>query len=214
MSKDRFMHTAKLTWITPDTQGVIAHHARVSNPQNQDNPNTKRLLEYCIRNGHWSVFEMANACFEIRTTRAISAQIIRHRSFSFQEYSQRYSEVPGVHADFELRRQDTTNRQNSINDLPIGLQLEWREKADHIMMDALEHYDEALKLGIAKECARNLLPLASITTLYMNGTIRSWIHYVKLRTTEGTQLEHRRIAYQIKGILLDTMPILEVAFNA
>ena len=206
MSSD-FLQKVKLIWITPDAEKLMAYCARVSS-SNQENPNIKGLLKYCIREGHWSIFEMCNMCVEINTTRAISAQILRHRSFSYQEFSQRYA---SVEQDLEiplLRRQDLKNRQNSINDLD-------KELVNKIQDDIIIHfkktkdlYKKILDLGVAKECARMILPMNSPTKLYMNGNIRSWIHYLKVRCGNGTQLEHMEIANEIKEILKIQLPII------
>ena len=202
-----FLQKVKLIWITPDAEKLMAYCARVSS-SNQENPNIKGLLKYCIREGHWSIFEMCNMCVEINTTRAISAQILRHRSFSYQEFSQRYA---SVEQDLEiplLRRQDLKNRQNSINDLD-------KELVNKIQDDIIIHfkktkdlYKKILDLGVAKECARMILPMNSPTKLYMNGNIRSWIHYLKVRCGNGTQLEHMEIANEIKEILKIQLPII------
>lgn len=186
--------------------------ARVSNPQNQENPSVAGLLRFCLRNGHWSVFEMADMCVEIKTTRGISAQIIRHRSFHFQEFSQRYAavqEVERVHP----RRQDLKNRQSSHDDLPQET-IDWFMHAqDDVFGRAQQYYDEALERGIAKESARFLLPMASSTTIYMKGTVRDWIHYINLRTDPGTQLEHRQIAQEIRDIFIEQLPLVAEAMD-
>jgi len=202
--------STKLISVTPDAEKIIMYCARVSSP-NQDSKDT-RLLNYCIKNSHWSVFEMANLVCEIETSRAISAQILRHRSFSFQEFSQRYSQA----TDFQLyepRRQDTKNRQNSIDDL-YPKDMDWFVNAAigvNITADAL--YKEALSRGIAKECARFLLPMSTRTKLYMNGTLRSWITYLQLRTSHGTQQEHMDIANSIKDIFVEQFPIISEALG-
>lgn len=202
----------RLVWITPEAEKVIGYCARVSNPQNQDNPNVSKLLRYCIQNQHWSVFEMANMCVEIETSRAISAQILRHRSFSFQEFSQRYAQV----ADFLTyvgRRQDNKNRQNSIDDMDNDVKMWFVEKQLEIQEISKKAYDEAISLGIAKEQARFLLPMSSKTRLYMQGTLRSWITYLQLRTGNGTQLEHKLIADEIKQIFVKELPIISEALE-
>lgn len=199
------MHHAKLVWITPDAEKLVGKIARVSNPANEDNPNVDRLLKYLIKNKHWSPFEMASMCVEIVTTRAISAQILRHRSFSFQEFSQRYAdptemlspEIP------DLRRQDTKNRQNSLDDIASETQKYYQEKISQHFDNSLQLYESMLHSGIAKECARAILPLNMGTRLYMSGTIRSWLHYIDLRGDNGTQKEHQTIARSI-GEILDT----------
>lgn len=199
----------KLVSITPDTEKNIMYTARVSNPSNQTSTNPK-LLKYCIEHGHWSIFEMANMCVEITTSRAIAAQILRHRSFSFQEFSQRYAEA----TDFEFypaRRQDSKNRQNSIDDMSQE-DKEWFTHAQEAVYGMSNtYYKEALRKGIAKEQARFLLPLATTTKLYMNGSIRSWLHYLDLRCANGTQLEHKEIADSIKQIFIEQLPIIAAA---
>lgn len=201
------MHTATLVSITPDAAELIAYCARVSNPANQNNTQTSsRLLKYLIKHRHWSPFEMANMVVEIKTSRAIAAQILRHRSFSFQEFSQRYAEVESIPSPPYLRRQDTKNRQNSIDDLDVRTKLYWQNEIDELYQKSQDVYQRMLKQGIAKECAREVLPIGSDTTLYMNGTIRSWLHYIDLRAAPETQLEHRRIAEGCKMLINDTMP--------
>jgi len=206
----------RLVSITPDAEEIIAYCARVSNPANQDNHQTvDKLLGYCIEHGHWSIFEMANIVLEINTTRSISPQILRHRSFSFQEFSQRYarvSDLGGIDLP-HLRRQDKKNRQNSFDDLSAEqTQLFYRRIASHFA-EAEDLYEEMLSKGVAKECAREVLPLSSPTRLYMNGTVRSWIHYIQLRTTPGTQLEHQQIADSAKTIFCQQLPIIARALK-
>jgi len=201
------MHTAKLVSITPDAQELIAYCARVSNPANQNNTETApRLLRYLIKHRHWSPFEMANMVVEIKTTRAIAAQILRHRSFSFQEFSQRYAAVQSVPQPPLLRRQDAKNRKNSIDDIPLAEQYAWSDQISEHYASSYALYDSLLQSGVAKECAREVLPLGSETTLYMNGTIRSWLHYVDLRGGPETQLEHRTVAMSIKDVIEKEMP--------
>ena len=199
----------KLISATPDAENTIMYCARVSNPKNQDSRKAG-LLRYCLQHGHYSIFEMANMVVEINTSRAISAQIIRHRSFSFQEFSQRYSEA----TEFEMyspRRQDEKNRQNSIDDMS-NEDVEWfKETLDAVQMGSLDLYNQAIERGIAKESARFLLPLSIKTKLYMNGTLRSWIHYIDTRTEAGTQKEHRDIAEEIKKIFMKEFPIIAEA---
>ena len=201
----------KLIWITPEAEKVIGYCARVSNPKNQDNPDVSRLLSYCIKHRHWSIFEMASMCVEIKTTRAIAPQILRHRSFSFQEFSQRYAQVPTEPILGDMRLAGTTNRQSS------QLLPEWKE-LDENLQDAIDRaslavegsyyaYNRLIDAGIAAETARMVLPLCTPTTMYMSGTIRSWIHYVQLRTQEDTQLEHRQIAESIKALMVEHLPI-------
>ena len=194
------MHTAELVWITPNAEALIAKIARVSNPNNENNPKYEKLIRYLIEHKHWSPFEMASMCVEIKTTRAIAAQILRHRSFSFQEFSQRYSEALDAHVP-QLRRQDKKNRQNSIDDLDVGLKMDFQERIDNLYDDSFDLYNDMIAHGVAKECARSVLPLNTETRLYMSGTIRSWLHYVDLRADEDTQLEHRAIASSIGEIL-------------
>ena len=208
-------HSAKLIWITPDAENTIAYCARVSNPSNQTNHDTApRLLQYCINHQHWSVFEMASMCVEINTTRSIAAQILRHRSFSFQEFSQRYAQVTEQAQVPELRRQDTKNRQNSIDDLDYLRQDLYTSKIKHLYEECYCLYDQMLKEGIARECAREVLPMAAPTRLYMNGTIRSWLHYCDLRTSNGTQKEHALIASQVQDLLYQHLPnVSEAMWN-
>ena len=201
------MHTAKLVWITPDAEALIAKIARVSNPNNEDNPNYEKLIKYLIKHKHWSPFEMASMCVEIKTTRAISPQILRHRSFSFQEFSQRYAEAVDTHIP-ELRRQDLKNRQNSIDDIPPFKQEFLQHQIDMHFKSAMDIYKGMLAYGIAKECARAVLPLNTETRLYMSGTLRSWLHYVDLRGDNGTQKEHMSIARSVGEILADNVPLI------
>lgn len=200
-------HTASLVHATEDGEKLIAKMARVSNPANQDNTQTSaRLIRYLIEHKHWSPFEMVNMCVSIETTRAVAAQLLRHRSFSFQEFSQRYARVMDLPQVPELRRQDEKNRQNSIDDLDPAM-------VNVLQYDVMKHYGEAYRLyqklldaGVAKECARDVLPMAAPTTLYMNGSLRSWLHYVDLRSGNGTQKEHALIAQQIKRLLVEQFP--------
>ena len=196
------MHTAKLVWITPDAEKLIGKIARVSNPSNEDNPNVEELLKYLIKHKHWSPFEMASMCVEIETTRAISPQILRHRSFSFQEFSQRYAVVSEVDVP-QIRRQDLKNRQNSIDDLNAEVVDMYQRRIDHHFHEAMDLYESMLHSGVAKECARAILPSSVHTRMYMSGTIRSWLHYIDLRGDNGTQQEHMSIARSI-GEILDT----------
>lgn len=202
----------KLVTITPDAEATMGYIARVSNPANQDNPNVAGLLSYCLRHGHWSVFEQATMTLEIKTTRAISAQILRHRSFTFQEFSQRYAEVE--HAEVpELRRQDTTNRQNSIDDLDDWVLESFEEKIKNLFDDVYKTYDDMLELGVAKECARMILPMCSPTTIYMTGNIRSWINYINLRAANGTQKEHMDVAELTKQVFTEQLPVVSKALG-
>ena len=200
------MHSAKLIWLTPEAEKQIVYCARVSNPSNQGNDATgSGLLRYCIKHKHWSVFEMASMCLEIHTTRAIAPQILRHRSFSFQEFSQRYAIPTDTFATVlpDLRRQDTKNRQNSIDDLPEETREYYKQRIDDHFRESVNLYESLLHSNVAKECARSVLPLNTVTRLYMSGTIRSWLHYVDLRRSNGTQKEHMQIAESV-GEILDT----------
>ncbi len=203
----------ELVSITPNAESIIVFCARVSNPSNQTNFTTSsKLLEYCIKQGHWSIFEQASMNLQIITSRAISAQILRHRSFSFQEFSQRYSKAQEFE-QYKARRQDLKNRQNSIDDLDHDTIL-WFEWAQLQVNDRCQDlYNTALEKGIAKEQARFLLPLSTKTRLYMNGSIRSWTHYITLRTNSDTQLEHRVIAEQCKSIFITQLPEVSKALN-
>jgi len=204
------MHNAKLVWITPEAERLIGKIARVSNPKNEDNPDVTKLLKYLIKHKHWSPFEMASMCVEINTTRAIAPQILRHRSFSFQEFSQRYAVALDLDMP-DLRRQDTKNRQNSIDDLDSETTAFIQGKIDDHFRDARELYEYILSKGIAKECARSVLPLNTTTRLYMSGTIRSWLHYVDLRGDNGTQREHMSIARSVGDILANELPTITAA---
>jgi thymidylate synthase (FAD) len=200
-------HTAKLIHITPNAEDLISYMARVSNPSNQSNTETSaKLIGYLIRHQHWSPFEMVNMCVEIETTRSIAAQILRHRSFSFQEFSQRYAEVSLRPELPELRRQDTKNRQNSIDDLHTSTTDFFDRKIGKLFSEAYDVYQQLLEAGVAKECAREVLPLCTPTRMYMNGTVRSWLHYCDLRCGNGTQKEHRQIAEQVKELLVQHLP--------
>lgn len=201
----------KLISITPDAEKVIAHCARVSS-DNQDNPNYDKLLKYCIKNAHWSIFEQANMCLEIITSRAISGQIIRHRSFTFQEFSQRYAKAQSFQT-YEARRQDNKNRQNSIDDMSYEDKKWFFDAQKEVQELSEKFYNEGLEKGIAKEQMRMLLPMATTTKLYMNGTIRSWINYIQVRTDPSTQLEHRLIAEECKKILIKELPIIAKALE-
>ena len=201
------MHSAQLIHITPNAEELITYMARVSNPANQNNTETSaRLIKYLIDHKHWSPFEMVNMCVEINTTRSIAAQILRHRSFSFQEFSQRYAEVTLRPEIPELRRQDTKNRQNSIDDLSLETLAECDRLVASALITSQQAYNKLLELGVAKECAREVLPLATPTRLYMNGTVRSWIHYCQLRCANGTQKEHQMIARDAWKLLEEHLP--------
>ena len=206
----------KCVTVTPDAEETMGYVARVSNPKNQENPNVAGLLSYCIKHGHWSVFEQAHMTVEINTTRGLAAQILRHRSFTFQEFSQRYADS-SLLADkiplFELRRQDDKNRQNSIDDIDPFLIQKYEVKVEKHFQKAMKIYQEMLKDGIAKECARFVLPLATPTRLYMTRSIRSWIHYIDLRSAHGTQKEHTQVVNEIRSIFIDKFPIVSQALQ-
>lgn len=207
-------HQVSLVHITPNAEQLIAYMARVSNPANQDNTKTSaRLIKYLIDHKHWSPFEMVNMCVEIETTRSVAAQILRHRSFSFQEFSQRYAEVAVDPVMPELRRQDHTNRQNSIDDLSESTLKEAELIVASALVNSQRAYEQLLQLGVAKECARDVLPLATPTRLYMNGTVRSWIHYCQLRCGNGTQKEHQIIAREAWKLLEEHLPNVCVALD-
>ena len=206
----------ELISITPDAEKTIAYCARVSNPMGQDRDEYAKLLTYCIDHGHWSIFEMANMVLEIETTRGIAAQILRHRSFSFQEFSQRYADTNLIAEDIkppDLRVQDEKNRQNSLDTLADNDKILWSRIIQDHFRKSQYIYDEMLKIGIAKECARFVLPLATPTRMYMNGTIRSWIHYIKLRSANGTQREHMDVANKCKEIFIQQLPTIAEALG-
>jgi len=202
--------------VTPSAESQIAYCARVSNPNNQDNENIERLLKYCIDHQHWSIFEQAFLTVEINTTRGLAAQILRHRSFTFQEFSQRYADTNLLGEKipmFDLRSQDNKNRQNSVDDVSAGTKRVWQSRVEEHFKQSLKLYNEMLADGIAKECARFILPLATPTRLYMSGTVRSWIHYIDLRCGNGTQKEHRDIAEECKKIFSYYFPTIAKALN-
>jgi thymidylate synthase (FAD) len=200
-------HTATLVHITPNAEELISYMARVSNPSNQANTETSaKLIKYLIKHSHWSPFEMVNMCVEINTTRSIAAQILRHRSFSFQEFSQRYAEVTLRPAMPYFRAPDPKNRQNSTDTLSEEVLREADQVAAVALVESYKAYNRLLELGVAKECAREVLPLSTPTRLYMNGTIRSWLHYCDLRTAHGTQREHAQIAGQVQDLLYEHLP--------
>jgi len=206
----------KLISVTPDAEKHMGYVARVSNPSNQENPKVAGLLSYCIKHQHWSVFEQAFMTLEIETTRGLAAQILRHRSFTYQEFSQRYADS-SLLADevpmFELRRQDTKNRQNSIDDVDPFLKQELEITIKRHFESAMDIYKHMLEMGIAKECARFVLPLATPTRLYMTGSVRSWIHYIELRSAHGTQKEHMDIANECKCLFAGQFPIVAEALG-
>ena len=202
-----------LITVTPDAEKHIAYCARVSNPKNQDNESIAGLLKYCIKHQHWSIFEQAFMTLEIETTRGLEAQILRHRSFTYQEFSQRYAESTAL-GDIELpelRRQDDKNRQNSIDDLDPKVVDKLNRQMNTLFTSAYSLYNQMLEEGVAKECARFVLPLATPTRLYMSGTVRSWLHYIELRTGHGTQKEHMEIANQCKSIFSEQFPTIASA---
>lgn len=206
----------KLVHVTPEAEHLITDMARVSAPKNQGNYDTApRLIKYLIKHRHWSPFEMASMAVEINTTRDIAAQIIRHRSFSFQEFSQRYADVKdlGEIALPELRRQDTKNRQNSIADLDPELVRAFQQRTRMLFAEAQELYDDMLEAGVAKECARKVLPMNSPSRIYMHGTLRSWMHYIDLRSANGTQKEHMEIAQTIADIFAEQFPAIYQALE-
>ena len=206
----------KLISVTPEAEKTIGYVARVSNPNNQENPKVAGLLKYCIQHQHWSIFEQAFMTVEIETTRGLAAQILRHRSFTFQEFSQRYADT-NLLADeipmFDLRSQDLKNRQNSNDDVPQNKKQDLQEKIAEHFVQSMDLYNELLANGIAKECARFVLPLATPTRLYMSGSIRSWIHYIDLRSAHGTQKEHMDIAEGCRDIFKDQFPIIAEALD-
>ena len=208
--------SVKLISITPDAEKTMAYIARVSNPDNQDNPQIEKLLAYCLKHGHFSVFEQAHITMEIETTRDIAAQILRHRSFTFQEFSQRYAAVTDVAELPELRLQDHKNRQNSIEVSDADTMVMITEFNMRIMDHFIKGkalYDEMLEAGIAKECARKVLPLNTETKIYMTGNVRQWLHYIQLRSGNGTQKEHMQIALDAKEVFIKELPIVAKALG-
>ena len=206
----------KLVTVTPKAEETMGYVARVSNPKNQDNPKVAGLLSYCIKHGHWSVFEQAHMTVEIETTRGLAAQILRHRSFTYQEFSQRYADssmLSKVIPMPELRRQDDKNRQNSIDDLDPFVVQDFELKMQRHFVDGMKLYKDMLDAGVAKECARFVLPLATPTKLYMTGSVRSWIHYINLRSAHGTQKEHMQIAENCRVIFNEQFPIVAEALG-
>jgi thymidylate synthase (FAD) len=208
--------SVKLVSVTPDAEQTMAYVARVSNPNNQENPNYAKLLGYCIKHNHWSVFEQSFMTLEIETTRGLAAQILRHRSFTYQEFSQRYADSSLLAETIpvpELRRQDTKNRQNSIDDLdPEFVELS-NKQIETYFAQGMSLYQHLLDNGVAKECARFVLPLATPTRLYMSGSCRSWIHYINLRSANGTQKEHMEIAEACKKIFAEQFPTVAEALE-
>tara|TARA_R110002074_G_scaffold234568_2_gene406390 strand:- start:175 stop:810 length:636 start_codon:yes stop_codon:yes gene_type:complete len=206
----------KLISVTPDAEKMMGYVARVSNPSNQENPKVAGLLKYCVKHQHWSVFEQSFMTLEIETTRGLAAQILRHRSFTFQEFSQRYADSSML-ADtiplFDLRRQDTKNRQNSIDDINPHTRQNFEIKIQKHFDDAMQLYQEMLAAGIAKECSRFVLPLAVPTRIYMSGSCRSWVHYIDLRSAHGTQKEHMDIAEACKSVFVEQFPTVAEALE-
>ena len=205
----------QLITLTPDAEKNMAFVARVSNPNNQGNENFSGLLKYCIKHQHWSVFEQAHMTLEIETTRAIAAQILRHRSFTFQEFSQRYAQSNELgEIDLpELRRQDNKNRQNSIDDLDVKVVDKLNRQMITLFSSAQSLYNQMIEEGVAKECARMVLPLCTPTRIYMTGSVRSWIHYIDLRSAHGTQKEHMEIAELCKDIFKEQFPVVSEALE-
>ena len=207
--------TIKLVSVTPDAEKTMAYIARVSNPSNQDNENYSGLLKYCIKHNHWSVFEQSTMTLEIETTRAIAAQILRHRSFTFQEFSQRYAQTNSL-GDIELpelRRQDKKNRQNSIDDLEPEVVEKLNKQMITLFSSAQSLYNQMIEHGVAKECARMVLPLCTPTRIYMTGSCRSWIHYINLRSAHGTQKEHMIIAEECRKVFTEQFPAVSEALE-
>ena len=205
-----------LVSVSPDAEKHMAYCARVSNPNNQGNDNYAGLLRYCIKHQHWSIFEQAFMTLEINTTRGLAAQILRHRSFTFQEFSQRYADTKLLETNIplpELRRQDTKNRQNSIDDIPEAQSKMLLGRIQNYFNEGLDLYNELLREGIAKECARFVLPLATPTRIYMSGSVRSWVHYIDLRSGHGTQKEHMEIANACKTIFTEQFPTVSEALE-
>ena len=206
----------KLVRVTPEAEQHIAYCARVSNPKNQSNQGFEGLLKYCIKNQHWSIFEHAFVTLEINTSLAIATQILRHRSFTFQQFSQRYADSTELQLELpipELRRQDTKNRQNSTDDLDADVSISFNVKIEEHFKQAIEIYQDMLNAGVAKESARFVLPQATQTRLYMSGSVRSWIHYIDLRSAHGTQSEHKQIAEQCKCIMASEFPTIASALD-
>jgi len=205
----------KLVSVTPDAEKTMAYIARVSNPNNQDNEKYAGLLKYCIKHNHWSVFEQSSMTLEIETTRGLGAQILRHRSFTFQEFSQRYadSKLLGKIDLPELRRQDDKNRQNSIDDLDLEEVEKLNRQMETLFSSAFSLYNQMLEVGVAKECARMVLPLCTPTRIYMTGSCRSWIHYINLRSAHGTQKEHMIIAEKCRSVFTEQFPAVSEALG-
>ena len=210
------MQQVKLITVTPKAEETMGYVARVSHPNNQDNPKVAGLLKYCINHQHWSVFEQAHMTVEIETTRGLAAQILRHRSFTYQEFSQRYADSSLLADEIplpELRRQDLKNRQNSTDDMDQRKINHYNRKMQQHFKQGMRLYQNMLKDGVAKECARFVLPLATPTRLYMTGSVRSWVHYIDLRSAHGTQKEHMNIAEMVRSIFVEQFPIVSEALE-
>ena len=208
--------TVKLISVTPDAEKHMAYVARVSNPKNQDNEKFAGLLKYCIKHGHWSVFEQAYMTLEINTTRGLAAQILRHRSFTYQEFSQRYADANLLSEKIplpKLRRQDVKNRQNSTDDIDPFIVQKYEMLMGEHFKSSMELYNKMLDDGIAKECARFVLPLSTPTRIYMTGSCRSWVHYINLRSAHGTQKEHMDIADACRGVFVEQFPAVAEALD-
>ena len=206
----------KLVSVTPDAEKLMAYVARVSNPNNQDNDQFAGLLKYCIKHGHWSVFEQAFMTVEINTTRGLAAQILRHRSFTFQEFSQRYADTNLLDSMIpvpDLRSQDNKNRQNSNDDIPQEKKEEYQALIARHFSDSMDLYNSLLQEGVAKECARFVLPLATPTRIYMTGSVRSWVHYIDLRSAHGTQQEHKDVVEGVRSIFREQFPTVAEALD-
>ena len=214
--RQKRMQKVKLITVTPKAEETMGYVARVSNPNNQDNPNVAGLLKYCIKHGHWSVFEQAHMTVEIETTRGLAAQILRHRSFTYQEFSQRYADVSHIREDIplpELRSQDLKNRQNSIDDVDPAKVESFNKEMRTLFDQSIDLYKKMLHAGIAKECARFVLPLATPTRIYMTGSCRSWVHYIDLRSAHGTQKEHMEVAEACRSIFVEQFPTVAEALD-
>ena len=206
----------KFVSITPDAEKTMAYIARVSNPSNQQNENYSGLLKYCIKHNHWSVFEQSSMTLEIETTRGLAAQILRHRSFTFQEFSQRYADTKLLDTEIpvpDLRSQDLKNRQNSNDDIPQEKKEEYQALIARHFEDSMNLYNALLENGVAKECARFVLPLATPTRLYMTGSCRSWVHYITLRSAHGTQKEHMDVVEKARSIFVEQFPSVSEALG-
>ena len=210
------MTSVNLVSVTPEAEATMGYVARVSNPANQENPKVAGLLKYCVQHQHWSVFEQAYMTLEINTTRGVAAQVLRHRSFTYQEFSQRYADASLLGFEIpvpDLRLQDTKNRQNSIDGVDPEQKKFLQSKIERYFAEGMDLYNEMLREGIAKECARFVLPLATPTKIYMTGSVRSWIHYIELRTGHGTQKEHMDLANECKRVFICKFPIVAEALG-